>query len=92
MEARSQEPEWARAHALSKRLGSSSSSVNDLVWPYPGFGRGSDNTDKSSAIFRKPGFSGWAAVSKALGEAGNGGSPHLVGQYFYRSANDSVNR
>jgi hypothetical protein len=35
----------ARACALSKRLGSSSSSVNDLVWPYPGFGRGSDNTD-----------------------------------------------
>ena len=55
----------ARAHALSKRLASSSSSVNDLVWPHPSFGRGSDNL---------------AAVSKALGEAGNGGSPHLVGQ------------
>ena len=28
----------ARAHALSKRLASSSGSVNDLVWPYPMFG------------------------------------------------------
>jgi hypothetical protein len=29
----------ARAHALSKRLVSSSSSVNDLVWPYPSWAR-----------------------------------------------------
>jgi hypothetical protein len=50
----------ARAHALSKRLVSSSSSVNDLVWPYPSWAR--------------------IRVSEALGEAGNGGSPHLVGQ------------
>lgn len=87
----------ARAHALSKGLASSSSSVNDLVWPYPGFGRGSDNTDTLKVNLWQ--YSG-SEVSQAWRRFPRP-SARLetaarriwwASPYFYRSGNDSVNR